>query len=502
MSLGTLAAADDRVAIVEPGHGRLTYAELDHLADVAAARFRALGIAPGDRIGLALRRSADAIAAMLGALRAGAAYVPLDPRAPVERNVDAWLDCGVRVVLVEQEAETAIRAAVTARGGQLSVHGVGECGGGTALQAWAAAGAAGALPPRTIVAPDLAYILYTSGSTGLPKGVVMSRGAVESFVDWTRRFLQPTRDDVFGSHAQFNFAISVFDIYTSLASGAALAIVPDEIRLFAPRVAELFETERVTIWFSGAAILMQLSGLELGDRLASLRILGFAGEPFPVTRLRALRRHVPRTRTFNFWGSTETNIGVHHELPVGVDLEDTPPIGRPCDHFEARVIVPDDGSPAPVGTPGELQLRGPALMSGYWNQPSLTADKLVDAADGRGRWYRTGDMVTTLPSGDLRYVGRLGRMVKLRGYRVEPGEVEACLYGHPEVKEAAVVPRDGREGLELVGHLATTSGAPLSAIKLREFCARRLPAYMIPAAFVFHDALPRTSSGKIDLRAL
>jgi acyl-CoA synthetase (AMP-forming)/AMP-acid ligase II len=229
-----------------------------------------------------------------------------------------------------------------------------------------------------------------------------------------------------------------------------------------------------------------------------MRTVAFAGEVFPARHLRELRRRLPRPRYFNFYGSTETNVAVYYELPPALELDGPPPIGRPCEHFEARVVGPDGRVVAP-GTIGELQLRGPGLTTGYLNQPELTAERLVTVSEDGRPWYRSCDLVEQLSSGDLRYAGRIGRMIKLRGYRVEPGEIEARLQEHPEVKEVGVVAVEGPNGLRLVAHVG---GPRVPVVELKQFCAVKLPAYMIPERFVFHAALPRNLRGKIDFDSL
>jgi amino acid adenylation domain-containing protein len=481
-----LAAADDRTAIVEPGLGQLSYAELDELASRVARRLGELGVGPGSKVGICLPRSADVIAAIWGTLRAGAAYVPLDPEAPTERNAQLLADCAVQVALAD--ARTRLR------GGNLQL--LGEVGLGHAIGAWAGHARA---PTAPHAADALASVLYTSGSTGRPKGVMMSRGALEAFAAWIRSALAPTPADIFATHAPFHFAMSVFDMFGALTSGASLVIVPDPIRGSAERVADLLELERATIWFAGPAILTQLAKHERASSLSSLRLLAFAGEVFPLAHLRSLRRQLRQPRYLHVWGSTETNIGAVHELPRELELDAPPPIGRPCPHFEHRV-ADERGAPVPPGTAGELLLRGPAVYAGYLNQPALTEEKRF--ADPTGPWHRTGDLVIEQPSGELRYAGRLGRMLKLRGYRIEPGEIEARLYEHPSIVEVGVV-AEGAEGeQELVAHLRSADQQRLSQVELKQFCAAKLPAYMIPRRFVFHDALPRNANGKIDLLAL
>jgi amino acid adenylation domain-containing protein len=501
-----LGAVDDRPAIVEPGHGSLSYADLDGLADRIANRLRNLGVAPGARIGLYVRRSSDAIAAMLGTLRAGCAYVPVDPRAPVDRIVEILTDCRVLTTFVDERFEDAYRDALKRAGeARVSIQRRGPVGLGKGIEDWATTGSGSDGVERRDDADlrsDLACLLYTSGTTGQPKGWMMSRKAIEAHVRWCHQLLAPTRDDVFANHAQFNFGMSLFDIYSSLGCGASLVLVPDEVRQHAPRLVDLMARERISIWFSGPAVLSLVGQLgDLGSRdLSRLRVLAFAGEVFPLRQLNTLRSRLTHPRYFNFYGTTETNVAAYYELPKDGELEAPPPLGRPCDHYEARVVA-QDGAVAAPGSPGELQLRGAGLTTGYWNSPMLT-EKMTQPVDGSEPWFRTSDLVLQLPTGDLRYAGRIGRMVKLRGYRVEPGEIEARLYQHALIKEVGVVPTEGVSGLELVAHVSTATGERLPAVALKEFCAVKLPAYMIPGRFEFHPSLPRTSTGKIDLQSL
>lgn len=500
--LGSLGALDDRPAVIEPGRGQVSYAELDRLADGVAGGLRRLGVQAGARVGIYARRSCDAIAVMLGALRADCTYVPVDPGAPVERNAEIHTECGVHATIIEEHFAAGYREATQRLGGTIDIQLIGPVGLGRAIDEWAPDGAARAprkVDPVTSLS-ELACILYTSGSTGRHKGWMMSRAAIEALVRWGHGLLRTSRRDVFANHAPFNFGMSLFDIYSSLNYGATLVLLPDEVRQFATHVVDLISWEGVTILFATPAILSLIAAMDdLESRdLSALRAIVFGGEVFPAPPLRTLRRRLPHPRYFNCWGSTETNIGTYYELPAEAEFDAPPPIGRPCEHYESRV-VDRDGEVVAAGTVGELQLRGAGLTTGYLNQPALTAERMIPSADGGPPWYRTSDLVTELPSGDLRYAGRIGRMVKLRGYRVEPGEIETRLYEHPQIKEASVVSVDGPRGIQLVAHL---SGTRLSIIELKEFCAVKLPPYMIPERFVFHAALPRNPRGKIDFQSL
>jgi amino acid adenylation domain-containing protein len=498
VSLADLGARDARPAILEPGRGEVSYAALDELANRVAGRLLALGVTSDSRVGLYLNRSADAVAAMLGVLRAGCAYVPVDPRAPAERNAEILTECEVFTSLVEEPYVERFRSACRRLGRGGGLEPIGPTGLGRAIAHWAPGRAEPA--PAPAQESEIACVLYTSGSTGRHKGWLMSRAAIQAHAAWSRALIRPVAGDVFANHAQLNFGMSLFDVFTSLGAGVPLLLVPDPVRPFADRIVDLISRERVTIWFSGPGILSliaRVEGLEKRD-LGALRLVAFAGEVFPAPALRALRRRLPHPRFFNFYGSTETNVAAFHELPPDVDFDEPPPIGRPCAHYEARVIGLD-GEPASPGSVGELQLRGAGLTTGYLDQPELTAERLLAAPGGGLPWYRTGDLVVELAGGELRHAGRLGRMLKLRGYRVEPGEIETRLHEHPRVAAAAVVPVEGPHGLQLVAHLCSER---LPVVELKRFCAVKLPPYMIPERFVFHAALPRNLRGKIDLEAL
>jgi amino acid adenylation domain-containing protein len=453
-------------------------------------------------VGVYLRRSTDAVAAILGTLRAGAAYVPVDPAAPAQRNARILADARVRATLVETRLAAAYRearGAIPAGLQREEIVELDDVGLGHALAAWAGrAGVETGHPSPE--PPDAACLLYTSGSTGEPKGWVMQRRAIAAHARWVHGFLQPARGDVYANHAQFNFGMSLFDLFSSLTSGATLVLVPDEIRQLAPRVAELWSRERVTIWFSAPAILCLVAdapGLESLD-LSALRAVAFAGERFPAPRLEKLRSRLPHPRYFSLYGSTEANVAAAFELPRESLFAEPPPIGRVCAHYESRVVG-ENGTSAASGDTGELQLRGAGIDSGYLERPELEDSAFAPAVGGGGRWFRTGDLVTVLPGGDLRFSGRIGRMVKVRGYRIEPGEIETRLQSHPEIREAAVVPREGPEGVRLVAHVG---GPRLPVVELKVFCSRTLPAYMVPERFVFHERLPRNLRGKVDFAAL
>jgi acyl-coenzyme A synthetase/AMP-(fatty) acid ligase len=335
---------------------------------------------------------------------------------------------------------------------------------------------------------------------------MLSHGNAVSYVDWVSEVFAPTDRDRFSSHAPFRFDLSILDIYVPIKHGATIVLISSELGKDPLKLAALIADKRITSWYSTPSILSLLAqyGKLPQHDYSALRIVLFAGEVFPIKHLRALKALLPEPCYFNLYGPTETNVCTYYEIPEQIPEDRTQPypIGRVCSHFEAAVFD-EQGQTLPVGQEGELCASGAGVMLGYWNLPERTARAfLVDAA-GR-QWYKTGDLVVQAADGNYSYVGRRDRMVKKRGYRVELGEIEAGLYRHPAVKEAAVVAlSDDEHGVRVKAYLCCKAAENRpSLIELKRFCAENLPSYMIPDLFVFRDVLPKTSTDKIDYQRL
>jgi len=490
--VSTWARKTPHQVAVDGANEAMTYAELDSLANRFATLLRSAGVAAGDRIGVHVPRSARAIAAMLGAARAGAIYVPLDPSSPPARMRNIVDDCNIRHVVIAPALLANWLAASLCSPVEhffLAADAPLPALPEPALaHAWSEVTASRdeSLPPASANPNDLAYLLYTSGSTGKPKGVMISHRNALSFSEWAAERILLGASDRVASVAPFHFDLSVFDIWATLARGATLVIVDESTVLSGARMLDRINSKSITVWYSvPSALVLMLDHGGLAERGApSLRAVLFAGEVFPIKHLRRTMMALPQVRFFNLFGPTETNVCLAYEVPGPPAAEaQAIPIGCPsCGDVVA--ILDEQGRPCPDGEIGELFVDGPTVMLGYWNagQPMLARHP-----------YPTGDFVARRADGEIMYHGRRDHMVKIRGFRIELAEVEAALNQQPGVREAIAFAMDQRLVAAVV-----PSDPNLSVLAIKRQCANLLPPYMIPSEVRLLAEMPRTSSGKID----
>ena len=519
MRRSTLAQVLDQAASAWPdgpavidGDRTLTYEELARNAAGLARLLHDAGVDPGDRVGLFLDKSLEAVTGIWAVLLAGAAYVPLDPLAPPARLAYIAANAGIRCLLTARAKAPAWVRLVEA-GAPIEhlvvLDGIAEPESSAATPPGVKLHDGARLPtgepsrsPSTI-GHDLAYILYTSGSTGDPKGVMLSHGNAVAFVEWAAEEFAVGRDDVLSSHAPFHFDLSIFDLFAAAWGGAPVALVPPAASMFPVEVRRFIERTGITVWYSVPSLLTMLTlrgGLVPGS-LPSLRTILFAGEVFPTKYLRQLMAALPHVEFDNLYGPTETNVCTWYRVPPLSDDADQPiPIGRPIADTDAFAVV--DGRRARIGEVGELYVRGGTVMQGYWGDPERTARGLVPhpLAPGREPAYRTGDLVRLRDDGCFDFLGRRDSQVKSRGYRIELGDIETTVYAHPGVEECAVVTVPD----ELVTNLlhcfvVLRDGATVADVVA--LCRARLPKYMVPT-FECLPALPKTSTGKTDRQDL
>jgi amino acid adenylation domain-containing protein len=500
----------DRIAVEETEDGAITYHDLNQLSDRLRDRLAQLGVCPGDRVGIYLRKSIDSVASIFGILKAGGTYVPVDPGAPASRNAYIFGDCTVKAIIIENQFVEKLCAEFASQNELPALIVLDGIGGGNCLKSALERGNMDNPTPAASVEltpNDLSYILYTSGSTGKPKGVMISHQNALGFVDWCSEVFEPSENDRFSSHAPFHFDLSILDLYVSLKHGATLVLIEEEIGKDPIRLARLISDKSISVWYSTPSILSFLAQYGKLDqyRFSDLRLVLFAGEVFPIKHLRMLKNLLPKPRYFNLYGPTETNVCTYYEVPAMLSVDQTKPfpIGKACSHYRNMIkIVDEQGQEVGSGEMGELIATGPGVMQGYWNLPERTANAFLVDSSGQ-RWYKTGDVVVQDEDGNYLYVSRRDRMVKKRGYRVELGEIEAGLYKHPDVKEAAVIALSNEEdGVQIKAFLSFKDGQHPSRIALKRFCAENLLAYMIPDYFSFMDSLPKTSTNKIDYQKL
>lgn len=472
MIAAAAATRPDAVALRDEDR-ELSFAALHTRTGRVAAWLAAEGVRPGDLVGLCLERSFDQIVAALAAWQAGVAYLPLDP---------AWPDGRLRTIV--DEAGCALVIGRDDAGQRLS---------GAAARVLPL-GEAETLRPAVRVAPDdLAYVIYTSGSTGTPKGVEVTHGNLSHLVAWHNADFGVTAADRGVHLAGLGFDASVWEVWPQLAAGASVALAPDRVRTSAADLKAWLVGEGATIAFAPTA---------LAEELVSA--------PWPVdARLRVLltgadrlvARPIPGLpfRFVNNYGPTECTV-VATSGTVKADGEALPSIGRPIGATVVH-LVDAEGAPVADGEAGEMLIGGPSVARGYRGRPDLTAERFLEASDGSGRYYRSGDLAVRRADGRYDFRGRADDQVKLRGHRVEPGEVAAALREHDAVESCAVIARAGQDGtLSLVAY--AVASRDVTAEELREHLAARLPDYMVPGAFVRLDALPLNASGKIDRAAL
>jgi amino acid adenylation domain-containing protein len=493
--------APERDAVVFKDQ-RLSYGALDAASSRLARLLVGAGVRRGDRVGIFLSKQPASIVSIYGIQKAGAVYVPIDPGAPQRRLTYIVGNCGIRHLITSNDRLGRLRQAFSDGGAPSTILVVDwdaprevAAPPGATLVPWGAALAAESDAPYAPpgIDTDLAYVLYTSGSTGEPKGVMLSHLTALTFVNWSLETFGITPEDRLSSHAPLHFDLSIFDLYVAAAAGATLVLVPPEAALFALPQAQLMADERISVWYSvpSALILMMEHGGLLEQSPQALRAVLFAGEPFPIKHLRRLKAHLPRARFLNLYGPTETNVCTWYEVgEISPERLEPVPIGiASCgDRVYLHQPAPrSEEDPTPVG---ELWVDGPTVMLGYWGHPPQEGP------------YPTGDLAYQDAEGNFVYLGRRDNMVKVRGRRIELGEIEAALLAHPRIREVGVAVRGAGVEARLVAFVACHPGAPLGLLELKRHCAERLPRYMIVDEVRTLPELPRTRNGKVDRRAL
>ena len=479
------------------------------------------GTRRGDRVAIYLHKSLESLVAIFGILKAGAVYVPLDPNAPPARLAYILSDCGVAAITTSTDMLSGVEELAAAGASFANVvllDGAGERAQadlvGPRVIEWESvlSESPDAPPPAGTIEKDLAYILYTSGSTGQPKGVMISHQTIFAFLDWCASEFRLTEHDKVTSHAPLHFDLSTFDIFATIRAGATVVVIPEKLSIFPVQLVRLLQDERITVTYLVPSILSMMVnyGNLAGHNLNSLRLVLFAGEVFPKKYLRSLVEVVPDPGYYNLYGPTETNVCTYYRVQKA-DLEpertEPVPIGVACEDMEVFVVDPDGNLVTEPDVEGELWVRGSCVAAGYWGDSAKTDGVFVVnpfQQHFRETVYRTGDIVKFAPDRrNLLYVGRRDHMVKSRGYRIELGEVESAIYSHSHVKEVAVVAvPDDMIGNRIRAFIVPTSLNSIRPSDLEKHCRKQLAQYMIPEEFTIVGSLPKTSTGKVNRPSL
>jgi len=496
----------------------ITYADLDTKSSRLAVNLSKLGVKPGDRVGIVLNKSIESIISIFGILKAGAAYVPVDPMLPMARVRHLIDHCGIKCAITSlknlpkvapsTEYPTSIQTVVLTEG-DLDPSVVRS----PYIEAvpWddAMSESSAEFIPLHISDGNIAYILHTSGSTGLPKGVAISHLNALTFVNMAAAFFGINHRDRFAGFAPLHFDLSVFDIFVAVKKGASIVLTPEYLTAFPLKLAEYIDEKKVSVWNSASSALCMLVDRGRLDRfrLESLRLVHFSGDIMPVKYLRILTHAMKNAAFYNIYGQTEANSSMCYRIKeIPDDAAWKIPIGKPFPNFEVFALDEHGQRVTRPGERGELYVKSSTVAMGYWNDEGKTEEKFVRdplCPQVAQKVYRTGDLVELDHNADYVFAGRMDHMVKSRGYRIELSEIELVLTGHPSVRQAVAVALPD----ELVGHkifafVTPYDGADLSKPDLVNYCDRIMPTYMIPETFFLCDDLPRSSTGKVNRKAL
>jgi amino acid adenylation domain-containing protein len=478
----------DSVAILYEDE-QLIYRELNCRANQIAYYLKE--VMGGDQgiIGMCMERSIDFVVGLLGILKAGAAYLPLDPAYPKERLDFMIQDSGMKVILTNGKFKEIFRGSAAV---VLNIDEVLKSG-------YSIENPCNAISPQ-----NMAYVIYTSGTTGRPKGVLITHKAVVS-LSMDTEYIKILPQDRIANASNVSFDAATFEIWAGLLNGACLVVIGKNVLLSPADLAETLKRKAISVLFLTTALFNQMAHESLAA-FSSIRHLLFGGETVDIGSVRKILEEGPPERLLHVYGPTEsTTFTSWYQVVALPETAVTVPIGRPLSN--KRIYILDRNlQPVPAGIPGELFIGGDGLSPGYLNRPELTAEKFINdpfSTVPGSRLYRTGDLARYLPDGNIEFIGRLDLQVKVRGFRIEPGEIETILCQHPRVSEAVVVAREDQPGEKrLAAYVVLKEKAFMPPEEMRGFLKEKLPEYLIPSFFMFPDKLPLTPNGKIDRKAL
>jgi len=492
---------------------RLTYGALEEEANKLAHLLKDAGCRRGDRVGLLMPKMPTAIVAMLGALKADAIYVPMDPASPAARQARVLEVSDCRFVLAagpvgQGLCDTLATATLKQQPviGWLDKDVPSEADPAPAFTLRDLATYPATPPTYANTDGDVAHILFTSGSTGLPKGVMITHGSVARLLQWAGAYFGITSADRISQHPPLRFDVSTFDVFGTLWAGAELHLVPPELNLLPHKLAQFIREARLTQWFSVPSVLNLMANFDVLRQydFPALRRVLFAGEVLPTPTLIHWMRRLPHVRFTNLYGPTETTIvSSYYAVPrCPTDERESIPIGSACGG-EELLVLDERLRPVATGETGDLYIRGVGLSPGYWRDPEKTRRAFLPYPGGAGpddRIYKTGDLARRSADGLFYFLGRADMQIKSRGYRIELGEIEAALHSLPDLRESAVVAiqSEGFEGWQICCAYVPVPERTAAPESVRKALASLVPTYMLPARWMRYDVLPKNPNGKID----
>lgn len=489
------------------GDSFLTYEDLVQKANQIAKLLADFGVKKGDRVGIYLKRSLEIPISIYGIMKAGAAYVPLDPFSPPARTQFLIEDCGIRHLISNPDLKSRLYKVLEKDLNLDCIIGLEEDLKYPKVS-WEELEQ---LPSNSldirILEKDLAYVMYTSGSTGNPKGIMHTHYSGLNYAKLSADLYDVNEQDRIGNHCALHYDISTFGYFSAPLKGATTTIISDAHTKLPASLTQLVENEKLTIWYSVPLALIQMlqKGILHKRKMSSLRWVLFGGEPFSTKHLRTLMKMWPNARFSNVYGPAEVNQCTFYHIPTIPENDDPIPLGQVWNNTEMLILNKNE-NPVRTNEIGELLIRTGTMMKGYWKRPDLTKKSFFKRYTTPGFeeiFYRTGDLVMQKSNGDLMFMGRKDRQIKTRGYRVELDEIEHLMNAHEFVNEAVVLPiPNGDEGwlIKAIVHLKPNGN--LREEELKKYLGNNLPEYAIPNKISFVKCIPRTPAGKIDRLAI